>query len=323
MVLARQRSIVATQRQAIQDEPRRAILAGLPRCGTTLLSSILGSHPEVHFLSDYLHSFARAQQKLSVRWDGSLSVSERRVVLAMVRDELVRMAQPIRVRVEDFTSIDELHRIVSRQLPTKRVRVSGHKTVLQAREVEALLAQTSITVLVCLRDPRDAAYSYWHRVGEGVEAYLEDWRAMAALSLRGHPRLVVVRFEELASSSQDAIDRVYAQLGLEPHPLPTELAFRRSLMREASWEGNSAIGDGPVDRWKRESNDPIVRYAAATLSEQIARFGYDEGPTIDWRETLRWQLHRRRHGLATQVSTAMLRGAEWLSGRLNKPLRPK
>jgi hypothetical protein len=263
---------------------RRVIIAGLPRSGTTLVATLLAAQPGITFLTDYFSSFADVLERLGKRWDGALSVSERRIALAVVRDQFLRVRHPVLVRANDFSTLDELHRLVLRELAAASDVWVGHKLLLGARQLRALLEQTDVYALVMLRDPRDAALSYFHRTGGGVERYLRTWCDTVRLwgALREHPRLLVLRFEDLVAEPERTVGRLGAWLGHAIDPRPAQLQFQRSRAHgSVGWQENSAFGDvkerfdaQSLGRWREREQMPLVRYASWVARSHLEELGY-------------------------------------------------
>lgn len=282
--------------------------AGMPRCGTTLLASLLHQQPGVRFITDYVHWFTTASEQLGVSWTDRLTPAQRRVALATARDTWVRMGHVVLVGTDAFSTLDELHLAIARELAGEDDLVVGHKALLSVDQVDHLLRETDVHVLVMLRDPRAAALSYANRVGGAVEPYLWDLKRMARYCGRreDHPRLLTLRFEELIEEPAETLDRVCAWWNARAQ-LPEEVSFHRGT-RDVPWSENSAFGDvrgrfdrKPLERWRQELDHPVVRYADHTCREVCERWGYEPIARGGWtppkaRATVHeayWALERR------------------------------
>ena len=279
--------------------PRRLLIVGLPRSGTTLVATLLSAQAGIHFLTDYFSAFAEALERLQKRWDAPLSASERRIALALVRDQFLRVRHPVLVKQGDFATLDELHQRVLAELASERDAWVGHKLLLGPKLLRATLMQTDIRCLLMLRDPRDAALSYFHRTGGGVERYLRQWCETVRLwrELRDHPRLLGLRFEELVSEPERTLGRLGDWLGQRIDSAPIELQFRRTRAHgNVAWKENSAFGDvterfdrRSLGRWQVHAETPIVRYAGWVARAQLAELGYASSTAqVTSRERLRF-----------------------------------
>ncbi|MCC6876744.1 MAG: sulfotransferase [Sandaracinaceae bacterium] len=295
---------------------KRLVIAGMPRCGTTLLATLLDSQPGCFFLTDYLPAFHEAKRRLRVGWQTALSLPQRRVALAIARDQLLRMRHPLLLGPDRFRTLDELHRLVLEDMCGASSIVAGHKVVLDAPDVRELLRETDVHVVICYRDPRDAALSYWHRVGGGVESYLETYKRMIALVLeRPSPRLFAIRYETLAEDREHALASLAATLGLTLWA-PTELSFHPGPKGRVEWSGNSAFEDGnSQERWRGHEQSRIVRYAAHVCAAEIGTLGYAPGPALSARERARWARQRWVTRADRRASDLFTRGLEAIRRR--------
>jgi len=278
---------------------KRLIIVGLPRSGTTLVATLLGAQPRIHFLTDYFPAFTEALMRLERPWNGPLSLSERRIALALVRDQFLRVRHPVLVKLDAFATLDELHRRVMEELGATTDRWVGHKLLLSPELLRATLERTEIHCLILFRDPRDAALSYFHRTGGGLEAYARNWAATVRLwhELQACPRLLGLRFEDLIVQPERTIERLGDWLGQALDPRVSALRFQRSRAHGATdWAENSAFQDvqerfdrQPIGRWQVQSESPIVRYAAWATRREQQLLGYDSGALeLTPRERLRF-----------------------------------
>ncbi len=260
---------------------KRVILAGLPRSGTTLLATLLAAQPGVHFATDYFPSFREAARHLEVGWDRPLGETQRRIALAIVRDQMLRVRHPVLVRPDQFQSLEELHRLVMRELSP--APIVGHKLLFPAEELGHVLAETGIFFLVMLRDPRDAAISYFHRTGGGVEAYVRNWSATARVTKRlaTHPRLLTLRFEDLVRDPPRTLERLGDFLGAPISADVPQLRFQRGAAGGVAWHENSAFQDvtkrfdtAPLGRHETLAASALVRYSDWACRRELPSWGY-------------------------------------------------
>jgi hypothetical protein len=310
---------------AVQDFGR-LIIAGLPRSGTTLVATLLAAQPRVQFLTDYFPAFLEAQRRLGKSWRAPLDAGERRIALALVRDQFLRVRHPVLVKLDAFGSVDELHRRVLEELAAPGDLWLGHKLLLPPLEISALLEQTDIRCLILLRDPRDAALSFFHRTGGGVELYARSWRDTARLCRQrsSHPRLLALRFEDLIAEPEATLKRLGEWLGVPINPGVGQLHFQRSRAHGSTeWRENSAFQDvatrfdrQPLGRWKSQPDSSIVRYAAWLARRELAGFGYEPAGRGSAREHARFAclqaLERTEHWAHDSVNEA----GRWLRRRL-------
>ncbi|HET9955199.1 MAG TPA: sulfotransferase [Polyangiaceae bacterium] len=296
----------------------RLLIAGLPRSGTTLLATLLAAQRGIHFLTDYFPAFLEAQRRLHKTWRSSLNASERRIALALVRDQFLRVRHPVLVKLNAFSSIDELHRLVLAELVSGEDHWVGHKLLLSPPQLRATLEETDLHCLVLLRDPRDAALSFYHRTGGGIEAYANNWRdtARACRELQGHSRLLTLRFEDLVAEPEATFRRLGSWLQLELDPQMAQLRFQRSRAHGTTeWHENSAFQDvtarfdrKPIGRWTLQPESLIVRYAGWVTRRELASWNYAPADRYSAGEQLRFALlqalERGEHWAHESVHTA-------------------
>jgi len=306
---------------------KRLIIVGLPRSGTTLVATLLGAQPGIHFLTDYFPAFTEALQRLEKPWNGPLSPSERRIALALVRDQFLRVRHPVLVKLDGFATIDELHRRVMEELGSQTDGWVGHKLLLGPEFLRAILEQTDVHCLVLFRDPRDAALSYFHRTGAGLEGYVRNWSATVRVwhELRACPRLLGLRFEDLVVEPERTLQRLGDWLGQTLDPRVSALRFRRSEAHGATpWAENSAFQDvrarfdrQPVGRWMAQPESPIVRYAAWATRAAQPLLGYDSAAIeLAPGERLRFGIINALDTGERRAYATLSRSARWLRKRL-------
>jgi hypothetical protein len=313
--------------------PARVLIVGMPRSGTTLFATFLAAQRGCSFITDYVPVFEALSERLGVRLNEPLPAAERRVALAMTRDQFLHLGHPVLLGVDAFRTLDDLHREVMRELAKADDQIVGHKLVLTAERARAVLEETDCVVVVLYRDPRDAAESFYYRFGRGVEGYLLDWKRMIALiqDLRDHPRLVAIRYEELVRDPRAALKGFRARTGLDVDWDLSASMFRSRLSTEGvAFQPNSSFGDvaerfdaHPVERWRKSLDSRVVRYAAWTCRDAIASLGYPRTPAGI--PTFRERLEFARRALVVRAERAATARSEQLNRLLDRvapPLRP-
>jgi Sulfotransferase family len=312
--------------------PERLLIVGLPRSGTTLLATLLGAQPGIQFLTDYFPAFTDLRLRLAKPWNGPLSQSERRIALALVRDQFLRVRHPVLVKLDGFSTIDELHRSVLAELSSDKDRWVGHKLLMDAATLSATLAETNLRCLLLVRDPRDAALSYFHRTGTGVERYVRNWMETVRVcrQLEGHPQLLALRYEDLITSPAPTLNRLGQWLGLELDSEVPALQFRRSRAHGGTgWQENSAFQDvkrrydpQPLERWRSQPDSPIVRYAGWAARTELGRMGYAGAASVGARERWRFACLRALEVGERRAYAQLQLSSQWLRRRLTLEKSP-
>jgi sulfotransferase family protein len=307
---------------------KRLLIVGLPRSGTTLMATLLGAQRGVHFMTDYFPAFSEALLRIGKRWNDELTANERRIALALVRDQFLRVRHPVLVKHDAFASIDQLHRAVLDELAREGDAIVGHKLLLDTRELEQALDTSGAHCLLMYRDPRDAALSFFLRTGSGVEGYVRTWREMLGRwgGAASHPRLFLLRFERFIQDPASVLGELATWLGVPLSLDVPELHFQRSRAHGATpWQDNSAFADvrrrfdaQPLGRWKRELDSPVVRYASWATARDVERLGYEPSPELGLtpRERLRFATLRTLERAENGTYDALFRVSERLRREL-------
>ena len=305
--------------------PIRLMIAGLPRCGTTLLASLLNQQKGCRFVTDYVSWFRDACERLEVEWNEPLTLAQRRVCLALARDSWIRLRHPVLVTTEQFSTIDELHQAIAGELVREGTRAVGHKALLSPEQIEVARQRTKIHLIIMARDPRAAVLSYWHRTGEGVEAYVDNWKKTVRYASDARRGVTLLRFEDLVERTEATLGKITQLWGEQP-TLPTKLSFDDGPS-SVDWKENSAFGDvvepfdrTPLARWKESAESPIVRYADAVCRGEMGRLGYEPLSDHSTRSRMRHQIHAAVWDLDRRVDTAWRRLRVRVRERLAPPL---
>ncbi|MGE0785050.1 MAG: sulfotransferase [Sandaracinaceae bacterium] len=309
-------------------EPTRIIVAGFPRCGTTLVASVIASSPLAHFVTHYSSFALRAGDRLRVGWNALLDPAQRRVALGLARDEWLRLGHVVTTHADDFSTLDDLHRRIAIELGRGRT-VVGHKVRMPVRWIQRTLEQTNIRVVVMIRDARAAALSYVNYTGLAAESYLREWKEMAALCLStSSPRFTFLRYEDLVSDPNTELVRALGSWATGVERFSALQFVQGGLKPPGQWLENSAFGDvrsridtTPRDRWRSQTAELLVRYAAVTCSEELQQLGYRVDPSR-WEDQLRFRLHeaywRADAKLARAADLARSRLGRWLAPPLRQ-----
>lgn len=303
--------------------PKQVVLAGVPRCGTTLLATFLNAQQHCTFLGAYVDAFQQVADALAVRWDEPLAPGQRRTALLMIRDGFLRLHRPVLLQIGDFATLRELHERVLRDVASPNDRVIGYKNMLTADQVRRLLRETHVWCILVYRDPRDAAVSYWRRTGRGIEKYLDAWRAMVRLTQRvRHPRLVALKYEDMVHRPEETLGALGERLSLELR-FDSAARFHTGAV-EVPWSGNSGRAElrerfdaGSIGYWRACSTSPVVRYAQWFCRREMDALGYDSEPTCV-NDRARFVIRSNAHHLESRLTA----GVDWVRHRVIRRVSP-
>ena len=285
---------------------RHVFSCGYSRSGTTLLSTVLDAHPRIalgyELLPGPLPAVAACLDALdaaTTSGDGPI-----RALRADGHDALAKFVQNARwasvkvggvVRLlqrhrdehgEDLSTLEARARLAMAVAERKRhktgAELSGFK--VNTHRVEAfdeLFPDSSFVLIV--RDPRDVTASQLRRgfdrsprhIAKGWVRYLDH---MATLSTR-NDATVTVRYEDLVTDRDAALDRIFSVTGLSPtdevrHFYESDAGILGSRHNNAERVGQDLFTTS-VGRWRSELSDRDRSTVERTTKEWRARLGYD------------------------------------------------
>lgn len=295
-------------RQSLSDRP--VFICGHPKSGTSLLRSLLDSHPELLVYPEETVFFRRYLPKASGK---SL---EEKLVLA---DELLlhifswnQIAPPpsqANFPDRDYADIP-FHKVreAYRKLASYSVRhdgdllfyalaaygeVSGYlseethrwveKTPYNERFVRQILEWWPVALFIhVIRDPRDNYATYKRKHPDwDVESFAKSWQESALQGLQlnhelGGDRYWVMRYEDFILKPEEYIGKLCNFLGIQDHP-----TLRTPTRNGRDWGGNSMFGErfqgidkSPIGRWKDNLSALDVVLTEAIASQAMQLLGY-------------------------------------------------
>lgn len=245
MVEARLAGTALPQRTPAATECIPVFVVGAPRSGTTLVAELLGRSPEVCNRGelDWLPHYA-AELARSGRPD--IALLER-----IATDYLARLQQ----------GEGEARWLVDKQ----------PLNFLQVDVIRALFPQAYI--IYCRRSQRDTALSIWSQHFDSPEyRFAYDFADIAAvlngcerLLAKAHrdPRLLEVRYEELACEPQAVIETLGTALGLAPFDCGVPNATRHAIGTASVWQARQPVYTRAIGRWREYAQfvPELLRFA--------------------------------------------------------------
>jgi len=300
------------------DSPPRhpVFVVGMPRSGTTLLSSLLDAHPALTIAPE-THYFTRCWTGTPIR---DLADAERMLDrlfqqpgvqdMELASDEQQRIRERVRDAVAP-THGDVLRALLEIYAERSGASAWGEKTPDHLRFVPEMARQFPGAVFVAItRDPRDVCLSLrsmpWSRTTLPEQAW--TWRTYAALTDRYRTdcddRFFALRYEDLITNPEARLRNVCAFL---------DMPFHEAMLRPQEREGQPF--DPDREPWKGKSNRQIdasnrekwrtqMPEADRVLIEWIAgrwlsAYGYTR-PPITWGPALMGGVLRRLGTAAVQ-----------------------
>jgi hypothetical protein len=270
-------------------------IVGMPRSGTTLLSSVLDAHsqititPETHFYTR-CHSGKTAVDTRGDVWD-RLQQQPGVQDMGVTEEEIERIWDHLDRSSELSKPADLLGALCSTYAERSGAEAWGEKTPDHLAHVPTLLEEFPEAVVLCIvRDPRDVCLSLrdmpWNRSSLLEMAW--KWRRYAGLAARyeqAYPnRFRTVTYEDLVSNPEPVLREV---LGWLEAPYQEEvLAFHNrdtgpaDLEREP-WKENiqEPIDSSNKGKWRTQMG-PGERWIVQTVTgERLRDWGYS-APTV-------------------------------------------
>lgn len=284
----------------LRDSP--VFIAGHPKSGTSLLRSVLDSHPELVAYPEETYFFRRYLPKT----DGAdlqhkLALSDRYLTQIFEWNQVNPPAHQAGYPDRDYSYIpvNDVRQFV-REYINQRFSHDGDMlsaVILAFGKVTAQLTEFShhwvektpyneryatqifhwwpeARIVHTVRDPRDNFASYHRKHADwSPESFALNWlqstqAGLENLRLYGPERYMLLRFEDLTSSPESKISQLCKFLGINDDP-----SLRQPVRGGKPWGGNSMFADqfttisaAPVGRWTESLKPDEV----ATL-ELIAR----------------------------------------------------
>ena len=270
------------------SEPQRPIfVVGVGRSGTTLLSAILDTHPDIAIgpESHYLTYWIRAYRHLDVSrpdqfaafWSDFISNNHFRrwaVSADSVRARIER--QPVVSFRAIFAALLEEYRVACGK---RRV---GEKTPVHDLHMAQLLEWfPDAQIVYLLRDPRAVAASMvrvpW--ADPNIDVHARRWRrSVAEVGARAlDPRITIVRYEELVNRPAETLKVLCEFLGeqfregmLSPERSGGPLAGGEWWKEEA----RGPITPGSVNRWRHELGETDIAVVEDIAGPLMVKLGY-------------------------------------------------
>jgi tetratricopeptide (TPR) repeat protein len=221
------------------------LLLGLPRSGTTLLASQLGTHPQVRLRGELNWLAALASQWRRRAADAEVAID----LAARYRAHLQRDDAPALWYID--------------------------KNPLNFRELDcASLLAPGLRIVHCRRDLRDTALSLWTQhfahpdlgfaygfgdIAQFAHGYRRIMRAAAGAELP----MIESRYEDLVRDPETERARILAWLGLDPAERVDGIPSADAARSASVYQVRQRITDASIGRWRRY---------AEWLPELAARF---------------------------------------------------
>lgn len=293
------------------------MVCGMSRSGTTLLATVLDSHPEVSMGYELLSpDLPRGSEAAALLRAAAVDAGGHSKNAAGLLDDrgqiplgrLVRRSRRAAVEVDDLVPIVES--VVAEgheDLTTPAAQaalatgVAGAKRAAEGGryagfklntpgigKYDELLGQPRFVLMA--RDPRDVMASHRaHDFGRSAEEVAEAWDRYLAcfedFAAEVGPRARIVRYEDLVCDSEAVVAELAGWLGLDDHSPMLEFADSKASVHRGGHVNAEQLGRGffttSIDRWPHELDVPSVRILQGACAERMADYKYSVVSTED------------------------------------------
>lgn len=271
------------------ENRRPLFIYGCPRSGTSLLSRMLNSHPNIAI--PYESHFYDGWYPIVRRYGDLGDRRTRTLVMELLRSRFVKNWAPLPSLAETLQAITRpgFDGVVEGLLRAWTLRQGksrwGEKTPQHALCWRTILAGfPDLQVIHLIRDGRDVALSYKAAFFGPKHAYhlAARWgqylaAAEESQAVLGEPGFLPVRYEDLVAEPDRELRRICAFLGEEF--APAMLTFHRKAIAQIADQRNLANLRRPVmtdnvGKWQREMTAREIRIFEARAGAQLERYGY-------------------------------------------------
>jgi len=300
-------------------------ICGHPKSGTSLVMTMLDSHPELVVFPEEAHYFRRFLPRLStISKDEVVRLSEQCLLHFLRWDSKEPHASQEGFADRDYSHI-EYHEVLqafrrllddlgcerNTILPsailaygevlhqvTERTKYWVEKTPYnEAYAAEIYSMWTNAKCIHIVRDPRDNFASYQRKhpewnVDQFAFSWLSSFQSGEDNQKRfGNNRYLLIRYEDLVGSVEDSIRTITEFLDIADDP-----SLRVPSRSGKPWGGNSMFGDKfsaistqPSGRFKEVLPEHTIKRINFLLFPEITRLKYD----LDYHVGLEQAVHRR------------------------------
>ncbi|MEE2907925.1 MAG: sulfotransferase [Planctomycetota bacterium] len=300
-------------------------VTGLSRSGTTLLATILDSHPDVSMGYELLPGSLGSLSQLAAAIDtaiedGAQSAREvakalpssfspecgvfiKRSARTLVTPELLAplLHEFSRLHGDNPTSLRERAHIADVIVEAKRnieaTRITGFKIPLELSG-HYVANDSNNHVIAVIRDPRDVAASQVSRgMASSMGTFARSWSGYASevrsLEKRGVISLIL-RYEDLVTQPDSTISNLQETLGLSPASemrsfFKSKASVHAPGQRHVNAEALSQdVFDSSIGRWKTDFSDDDVKAIEQICFKGMVDFNYEPAhvSSASWLPTL-------------------------------------
>lgn len=256
-------------------------ITGVQRSGTTLLSVILGNHPEID-----IDGYATAFRLVTCFKDYAKSLP---IHLKYEEDAVIKraIAQDYRGRLAEFTDYKNFSKYgnvkqlfsegVKSQLKQSQRTLWGDKTPnMQHYLGDLLMLVPNAKIIHIVRDGRATAYSHANRAHQHILLAAQDWMqgnivALVNQKLLGEKQHLIIKYEDLLKSPKQTIQQVC-------HFLEIEFTPEMLQLEKGNTDNNYVKGTfdmSKIEAFKQQLTHKTLRKIEAIQAPLLHKLGYE------------------------------------------------
>ena len=315
------------------SDQKMLFITGASRSGTTLMSVILRNHADIVGLNE-LQYFGEFWDPRS---DSTLDAERAKLAVATIfarQRQGINVARPIS---EDINRAEALLRSLNEKSrdPSELFAASVHQLAMESGKAipceqtprnvfyaEALLdLYPNAYVIHMMRDPRAVMASQKHRWKRRRNATNKSavprshtlrtwvnyhpytvarlWRGASAIArqLQNHPRLSVVRFEDLLESPEATMRDLCERIHIDYEPAMLDVGQINSSHQSSVGGARKGLHKDAIDKWKTELLPAEISITERYCGLLMENFGYrvQEAVKESWFRELRYRLSYPLH----------------------------
>ncbi len=259
-------------------------IIGVPRSGTTLLSVMLGNHPDVYIDGD---SVGRPLARLYRRYlrgdctgDGvSRSAFLRQLMARSYKGRLQRLTEDVDWDADSESIQQYFYRVVHAFAERQGKKMWGDKTPelnFELEEITQLFPEAKFIHL--LRDPRPNALSLSGRQLYPLPLAAAYWREINSLAcaqrdLLGAERFMMLRYEDLLDRPVESMKKVCSFLELDFVEDVVDPGKNASTLSADAYVAPQ-LDKNRLEAWKRQMSEAQIKTVEGIVADLMLHFDY-------------------------------------------------
>lgn len=228
------------------------IIGGAPRSGTTLLLSILGSHPAIHAVSFETQAFSliRKHQNSALNHKENMTKFKRYILLEHIKSS---------------------------------AKMWCEKTPNNIHHLDHILKEFNgrVKIIHIVRDGRDVITSKHPTKPDTYYTDTETWlhNTNLGLSKKELPNVYTVRYEDIIDDFKDTITKVLHFLGLEWDVTIEQFHANSTVKKNVAFEGGKVAGlyNKSKEKWLKPEHKAVIEafYKNEKATALLKELGYE------------------------------------------------